>query len=207
MISLILPLLGSTLAKRLAPYAVVLAGLLAVWGYGAFQHHQGVASGRAEVQEVLETYRGEVESFNLLQSIAQKTMDDQQEVTRLQLIAQLDKMDSRKPEVRIKIERVIEYVSRKADAQCVVPDGAVWLLDLPSSSERQATGVSESGPKDVDAPSGIALSGVVEVTAGNLQECTERGTVIKSWQDWYLDTQRAWNAYIASLPNQPPVPK
>lgn len=84
--------------------------------------------------------------------------------------------------VKTIIKEVPKYVTQKADSDCTVTAGFVWLHDY---SLQQTITVPGSGPADVDAASGIAISHVAEVDAFNNGECVERGKVISAWQTWY----------------------
>lgn len=84
--------------------------------------------------------------------------------------------------VRTVIKEVPKYVTVQADAGCVVSSGFVWLHDYAL----QAGPMAGSGPANVDAPSGIALSHVADVDASNAAECVDRGIVIEKWQEWYV---------------------
>lgn len=176
-------------------FLVLGAVLLSIWGYGEFKERKGVDAGRAEIQVQLDSYRTAMKVADALEGQARARLAEDQKKTMVQLIAQLAEMKSSKAKVQQQIKKVVEYVTQKADAQCVVPDGAVWLLDLPSERERGSS-ISLSGPDNVDDPSGIALSRLVETTSTNLQECVERGTVIQAWQSWYADSQKNWDRYV-----------
>lgn len=67
------------------------------------------------------------------------------------------------------IKKVPVYVSREADSKCTVPVGAVRLLNeayaVPGSAPD--ADVSDAAGKPHDAPSGVALSTLVEVGVDN----------------------------------------
>jgi len=102
---------------------------------------------------------------------------------------QLDEAKKQRERVRVVIKEVPKYVTVEADSKCVVTDGFVWLHDFPL----QDAAVAGSGPVDVNAASGIALSHVADVDADNYGECVERGRVIDAWQKWYVENQTLYN--------------
>ncbi len=83
------------------------------------------------------------------------------------------------------VKEVPRYVTPKADAACVVPVGAVSLLDSA------ANGSVPSAPIGLqDAPSGVALSELISddvANAGAFQTAIAR---LKAWDEWY-GTQEA----------------
>jgi hypothetical protein len=199
--------ISSRLSGFLAPLILVMGMIAGVLGFGAYREHAGLVAGRAEIQAKLDGYRAQVGEASRLADISRGLLDVAQKDTVLKLKSKLTELEDRRPIIETHIKKVKEYVTVKADSQCSVPDGAVWLLDLPSESERGHPAIPGSGPEDVDSPSGIALSRVVETTARNLQECAERGTLIKTWQDWYGKNVADWNDFRAKLPAKVTIPK
>lgn len=94
-----------------------------------------------------------------------------------------------------KTKEVIRYVNAKADAACTVPAGFVRLHNESANPDTpfEAAPVPGSGSANDEAPSGVALSGVATVIRDNYAECTERGEVIKVWQDWYSKSKAAYD--------------
>lgn len=123
--------------------------------------------------------------------IQAKRVKAEQDSIRDSMQAKLDALEERGQAVEPIIKEVVKYVTKKADAVCVVPDGFKWVynssLKLPSNSE-----LAGSRPADVDAPTGITISGVAAVAAGNNTECAKRGEVIELWQSWYLQNKQVF---------------
>lgn len=90
------------------------------------------------------------------------------------------------------IKEVKTYVTKQADAQCVIPAGFVSLHNQTLAESVAELARSNTG--DVDAASGVALSEVAEVTAFNNAECVERGKLIDVWQSWYVKERANFEA-------------
>jgi hypothetical protein len=103
----------------------------------------------------------------------------------VELEAQLKTANGRQLPLKVVIKEVTKYVTIEADANCSVPDGFKWVynstLQTPTDAE-----LAGSRPRNVDAPSGLTLSGVAAIAGGNNAECVHRGEIIKTWQGWYL---------------------
>lgn len=99
------------------------------------------------------------------------------------------------------------YVTPKADAQCIVPNGFVRLHDLPIEARPSAPTSSESftipsgRSEDVDSPSGIALSEVGRTVAYNYTTCEQRKAIIESWQSWYTGSLANWVKAVETQSN------
>jgi hypothetical protein len=96
------------------------------------------------------------------------------------------------------IQKVPQYVTRKADDQCVVSAGAQRLLDSAGSGPVPVAPGSLSpadpGLANPDADSGVKLSSIVQadlVNAGNYQILAER---LRAWDAWF-DAQAALAAH------------
>jgi hypothetical protein len=195
--------IGDALAKVLLALLGAVLFLAAIYGvYWAGEHSANVRW-EAKVTD----YKNRLEEN---QKRAEAAIADMQAANdkvisalKLQLIA--EKNHQRK--VLTEIQEVIRYVTPEADSHCIVPAGAVRLLDLPLMPAGSGdTPVPESGPGNADAPSGIALSQLVGIEASNLSECAVRGEVIKAWQSWYNTTSTNWEKTRASIPKAPALP-
>ncbi len=80
------------------------------------------------------------------------------------------------------VKEVPVYVTPKADAACVVPRGFVRVHDGAARNE-------PPGPAEAtdDAPAGIALSHVAEVTADNYRAYHELAEQLKALQKWVAE--------------------
>ena len=87
------------------------------------------------------------------------------------------------------IERVPEYVTLEADAKCVVPVGAVVLLNAAASGNPPPAGTPG---EPIDAPSGVDLSEVVRVTTENYGTYHEVVAQLIGWQEWYARIEKDW---------------
>jgi hypothetical protein len=87
------------------------------------------------------------------------------------------------------IQKVPVYVSRKADDQCIVSNGARSLLDAAGTGPVPAapSGLSpaDTSLANPDADSGVKLSAIVSadiVNAGNYAQLAER---LRAWDEWF----------------------
>lgn len=115
------------------------------------------------------------------------------------LKADIDALEERELPIKVVVKEVTKYVTKEADAVCTVPAGFKWMynqsLDLPTGPK-----LAGSRPTDVDAPTGITLSGVATVSATNNAECAARGEIIESWQKWYLQNKSVFER-LAPVPD------
>ncbi|MBS7457683.1 hypothetical protein [Coralloluteibacterium stylophorae] len=83
------------------------------------------------------------------------------------------------------IKEIPVYVTREADARCVVPRGFVWLHDAAAG----LSALPESAG-DADAPAeGVGLSRVAEVVGGNYGTCRETAEQLRGLQEWVRSQQ------------------
>jgi hypothetical protein len=80
------------------------------------------------------------------------------------------------------------YVTTKADAGCVVPDGFRLLHDAAAAGLPPA---AEPAGKSVDAPSGVAIAAVADTVTQNYGICHETAERLKGWQDWWAEASAA----------------
>jgi hypothetical protein len=80
------------------------------------------------------------------------------------------------------------YVTTKANAGCVVPDGFRLLHDAAAAGVPPA---AEPAGESADAPSGVALSAVADTVTQNYGICHETAERLKGWQDWWAEASAA----------------
>ena len=83
---------------------------------------------------------------------------------------------------RTLIREVPVYVTPKADAGCVVPDGFRVLHDAAAAGVPTA---AEPAGESADAPSGLALSAVADTVTANYGICHATAERLRGWQDWW----------------------
>lgn len=86
------------------------------------------------------------------------------------------------------------YVTPKADAACIVPDGFVRYHDaaVPRADGRPALPGAASG--SADRPSGVQLSRIGSVVAGNYDACQELLERVPKLRAWCATECAAWDA-------------
>ena len=86
------------------------------------------------------------------------------------------------------LKEVPKFISKDADAQCVVPNGFVLLHDSASRNEvpDSTRGVDEGASK-------VKLSGVAETVTTNYTTYHQVVEQLKSLQDWVKEQQRIYN--------------
>ena len=87
------------------------------------------------------------------------------------------------------LKEVPVYVTQESDARCVVPDGAVRVLDAASTGNPPVPYGPGQSP---DAPSRHDLSGLVSNVVGNYGYTLELEAQVKGWQDWYAEQKANW---------------
>lgn len=134
-------------------------------------------------ERVKQHYEEQIEEINRAHELAlnQQTRESDQLIT--DLIVKLEKAETKKQEIKYIVKEVPKYVTEKADAQCTITNGFVWMFNYSLSGE--VAGVAESRPGDVDAPSDVKASEVAATAADNNSECVQRGKIIEAWQEWY----------------------
>ena len=172
--------------------AAVLGGLYGIYRAGARSELENaqkiVEAGKADAKKRIDKITAERDALEAEKKSWREQLDravseafNAQQGILDGLKSQLDEIERRGPIIKTIVREVPKYVTADADSRCVVNNGFVWLYD----TALQAGPISGSGPADVDAPSGIALSAVAGVAAENNAECRARGEVITLWQDWY----------------------
>lgn len=87
------------------------------------------------------------------------------------------------------LKEVPIYVSPESDARCVVPVGAIVMLDTAATGNPPAPLAPGESP---DAPSRHELSGVVSSVVENYGYTRELETQVIGWQTWYTRVQKDW---------------
>lgn len=85
------------------------------------------------------------------------------------------------------VQKVPIYVTKKSDAQCVVPRGFVWLHDAAAANLPRlpgAPGKPYGAAAGVDDPTAVALSDIAATVAGNYGTYAEVVTRYVALQDW-----------------------
>lgn len=70
-----------------------------------------------------------------------------------------------------KIIEVTKYVTAKADSECIIPSGFIWMYNSAISGTEDNSTEIKGESESVDSPSGIKLSQVGSVTTSNLNIC------------------------------------
>ncbi len=84
------------------------------------------------------------------------------------------------------IKEVPVYVTKDADAGCVIPRGFARLHDAASANQIPGP----AGSADA-APAGIELSTVAATVIDNYERCHENSTTLTGLQEWVLAQQSA----------------
>lgn len=200
MLSLALTALKALLGNTRFWAGVVILAALALSHAGVYIRGYDVA--RWKYESKVQSLQGKLDELNSkmkVQSDAAKTevanlKTEQKGVVdalQTELVATRAKVDG----VRTVTKTITKYVTAKADAACLVPVGAAWVLDNAIAAGTGAA-MASSPPADVDAPSGVTLSRLTAVTNENYAECVERGKIIDSWQRWYTENERLHNEAV-----------
>lgn len=146
-----------------------------------------------EVQKKLDALEKEKTDWREGMALAVAEAKAEQDETLDRMQKRLDELQKQKNAVKTIVKEVPIYVTEKANSQCALTDGFVWLYD----STLQAGAVPRSRPEDVDRASKIALSDFAYVASENNSECSERGEIIRLWQEWYARSKAAHDALSA----------
>lgn len=88
------------------------------------------------------------------------------------------------------IKEVPTYVTPKADARCVVPDGFVRLHDAAAAGV-ELPAVPDRAGQPPDTPSGLELSSVGRTVVANYGACNGWRASLIGWQAWYRQQRAA----------------
>jgi hypothetical protein len=98
------------------------------------------------------------------------------------------------------IQKVPVYVTAQADSQCVVPAGFVRLHDAAAAG-RDVSAIPQGPGESADTPSGVKLSTVAWVVAGNYGVCNSLRAELIGWQQWYAGQRAAFENRSSAAAN------
>ena len=176
-------LLSFLSARVPAPLALVLAGLL-FWQSARIEGLPLLETGfkariaaleRARDSHALADAKAEAARLVQLQRIAAHT--------QTQARAQLARQRAVAQQIQTVVKEVPVYVSKESDRRCVLPWGAVRLLDAAASGADAASlrGHVAPGQPD-DAPSDVSLSEIVALLAANLGTARQNAVQLEHLQ-------------------------
>ena len=90
---------------------------------------------------------------------------------------------------RTLIKEVPIHVTAESDNRCVVPLGAVRVLDAAATGNPT---ISYAPGESADQASGVELSGVVSSVTDNYGYTRELEAQVIGWQDWYERVRKDW---------------
>lgn len=151
---------------------------VALWGWGQVQFNRGYT-------EAETAYKQKIADVNFANMQAGELQRSGSARVIAELRAKLEVAQKQRAEKQTIVKEVKKYVTEKADSQCTIPAGFVWMHDRTLAGENAL--VAGRAPGDVDSASGVALSTVAAVVAENNAECVYRGELIDKWQQWYRE--------------------
>jgi|GEM_PF-778650 len=159
-------------------YAVCFAVAFAI-GFGGASKIQSLRKAAAETKTITRTVYREREQADVTASVESKAVAAQVEIRTI---------------TRTIVEKVPVYVTAEADAACVVPRGAVVLLNAAAAGDPLPKSASEPDAAAANAEaSGVALSRLVEVTAENYGSYQSVARQLTDLQDWIRQQQAVTN--------------
>jgi hypothetical protein len=184
------------------------------WSYerGAASRNPEIVALKAEkkaMQDQVDDLNARIKRQQDAFTLATNGLKAELATVRTDLTKKLDDAERRAKIVRVK--EVPVYVTAKADAACTVPVGFVRLHNESADHypAQPTAPLPGSGPPDVDAPSGVALSTIASTVRDNYAECNARWEVIEAWQSWYGKAKGAYDrasAIINASPDFAPSP-
>lgn len=90
---------------------------------------------------------------------------------------------------RTLIKEVPIHVTAESDNRCVVPLGAVRVLDAAATGNPT---ISYGPGESADQASGVELSGVVSSVTDNYGYTRELEAQVIGWQEWYERVRKDW---------------
>jgi hypothetical protein len=166
----ILAWLGGKLAGALAMGCALLLGCGLIWQTGRIDGWPLVGGGfKAQIAGLQQQQATRDLAAAQAQSAALMARAKLADAAEAQASAHAASDQAMQTQTRIIIERIPHYVSAKSDGECVVPVGAVRLLDAAASGadvDDAAAAIAPGQPDD--AASGIPLSDVVALLSKNL---------------------------------------
>lgn len=159
------PLVAKYALRILAPLAI----LLAVFAFG---YSRGASNVRAD-------WNADVAQRQLALADAEARAS---KITTKIVTEYVDRVRVIREKGQTIVKEVPVYVTPKADAACVVPRGFVRVHD--GAARNQPPGAPEATD---DAPAGIALSAVAEITADNYRTYHEVAEQLRALQQWVAE--------------------
>lgn len=197
------------LLNRWTLYAVLAAGLWFAWN-----HYKGtlIDQGRAEAtaewsiryQAREAAWKAAAADHEARYALERAKVEADARKALAALQAQLDaaREVARRARQDMELARS-RYVSAKADAGCVVPVGFVLYHNRAAAiadGQAGASAAPDPSASVADAPSGVALSAVADVTAANLAALGECREQVAGWQAHWKLTE-AWHASLSTALN------
>lgn len=185
----------SFLGTRWMTIAFALAGLGFLWSNGYYYGHK---SKKAEVVELKAELKRIAEEGDKWMDAYRNNLRYEQEAHAKALKEIGTKLKSEQV-ANDKLRKALKdatttLVPPAADAKCVVNSGFVSLHNAAATGGAAEVAAAASRPaSDVEAPSGVALSAVAEITAENYLLAREWRAQLIAWQDWYTSWQK-WYA-------------
>jgi hypothetical protein len=167
--SFILKLLGLSSPTSLGIYAAVILGL-AVGSFTLGWHEKSLRDDAALVEAYqlvnLETIQADKISLEVGQTVETATVAISNFTTIL-------------------IQKVPEYVTQKADAQCTLTAGFADVLDAAAGLSALPDAASGAVDSAIGTPAHAAAANI----AANYAICRDAAERLKGWQDWYAKQQ------------------
>ncbi len=176
--------------SKLGAYSLI---ALVVLSAAAYENHHIKAVQKAEdkvvsdkeeakLNGVIAQLKKQIQDQNDANAKAMQDLKEASDATIHAVQSDLDAERAKKQKVQIVTKEVTKYVTAKADNECIITDGFVWMHNV---SLRQSASLADSAPRTPDAATGIKISDVATTIRDNYAECEERGVVIEGWQKWY----------------------
>ena len=164
---------GFTQAKLIATAVVAVglfgSGFYTAWHYKSLEERASVADASVAVVNTTETQDGASAASSRTDAVEQVKI-----VTVTKTI----------------LKKVPVYVTKEADAKCVIPVGFVRLLDAAASG---VPPVSDSSGKSNDDPAGTELSTVVGAAVEDFGTCRGTRQALIDLQKWVKEQRNVGN--------------
>lgn len=181
---------------------------IAIVGYAEYRVYEaGKDSVRAEAQKDIDAAKAdrdkkvkaandrydkletETNQWKADMAVAQRAAAKAANDTLVAVQTKLRAAERQRDKLAKQLKEIPKYVTPQADSACTITTGFVSVYNAAV----KASPLPDSGPGNVDAPSGITLSQLADVESSNLAECNERGRVIDAWQEWYTRNKAAYD--------------
>jgi hypothetical protein len=154
--------------------------LLAVLAFVGAVFFAGLITGREQVQD-------KWDAAIRKQAVKVAAVKVQQAEATVQVVTKyIDRVQIVRQKGADIIKEVPVYVTKEADAGCVIPRGFARLHDAAAAGSL----AGPAGGTDA-APAGIALSAVAAAVADNYERCHENSTTLTGLQEWVRAQQAA----------------